>query len=250
MKQSFAWWSFTMGLDEGQQRQLLAEAADIGFGGVEMAPEAMWPVAREVGIEPLNLIGHDIERGFNDPARHRELFDGVAAAIDTAAAGEVPMVIVFSGNHVGDDQDTAIGHCVDGLAALADRAHETGVTLLLELLNSKVDHPGYQCDNSAFGFEVVRRVGSPGLRVLFDLYHMQLMEGDLSRTVQADLDLIGHFHTAGVPGRSDLDDRQEVNWRAIAGLLRHLDYQGWVGHEFMPRSPAVDALGHAFSLFA
>ena len=249
MRQSFAWWSFTMGLTDAQQSELMVAASDIGFEGVEMVPEPLWPTAREAGLDIVTITGHDIESGFNDPANHAELHARVAAAIDSAARGAVPSVIVFSGNDGGSSDDEAIAHCVRGLAPLAEAAERVGVTLLLELLNSKVDHPGYQCDRSWWAFEVVRRVDSPGLRVLFDLYHMQLMEGDLSRTVKANLDLIGHFHTAGVPGRRDLDDRQEVNWPALAGLLRHLGYRGWVGHEFMPRADPMAALAHAHAQF-
>jgi hydroxypyruvate isomerase len=123
------------------------------------------------------------------------------------------------------------------------------VRLLLELLNSKVDHPGHQCDRTAFGAEIVRQLGDPGLRLLYDGYHMQLMEGDLSRTIVDHLDLIGHVHTAGAPGRRDLDDRQEINWRAIAGLLARKGYGQWVGHEFVPRGEPVAALAQAIALF-
>jgi hydroxypyruvate isomerase len=128
-------------------------------------------------------------------------------------------------------------------------AQGAGVRVLMELLNSKVDHPGQQCDRTAFGAAVVRQVGSPTLKLLYDGYHMQLMEGDLSRTIKANLDLIGHIHTAGAPGRRDLDDRQEINWRGVAGLLRHLDYGHWVGHEFIPRGEPIAALKQAIALF-
>ncbi|NNE72196.1 MAG: TIM barrel protein [Acidimicrobiales bacterium] len=254
MKQSFAWWSFLMGTpDPDEQLEVLKAAAEMGYAGVEMAPEELWPAVADAGLAMVTMIGHEIERGFNDPALHPELTTAVAAAIDTAAAGGVPFVIVFSGNTVdpaAPDDELAIANCVAGLTPLAAQAGAAGVTLLLELLNSKVDHPGYQCDRSWWGFEVVRRVGSPGLKVLFDAYHMQMMEGDLTRTIKANLDLIGHIHTAGAPGRRDLDDRQEVNWRSIAGLLTHLGYDGWVGHEFMPRAEPIPALRAAYEVFA
>jgi len=170
--------------------------------------------------------------------------------IDTAAAGGCEAVIVFSGDRIGDGADQpAIAACVEGLAPVVAHAEAAGVRLLLELLNSKVDHPGHQCDRTAFGAAVVRGVESPALRLLYDGYHMQLMEGDLMRTIRANIDLIGHVHTAGAPGRRDLDDRQEINWTAIAGLLRHLDYAHWVGHEFVPRGEPVPALRAAISQF-
>lgn len=248
-RQSFAWWSFTMAMSEPDQARLLSQAAAIGIEGVEMLPASRWDDARDAGLDIVTLTGHDIERGFNDPANHAELHERVGGAVEEAAGGGVPMVIVFSGNDAGLPDDVAIGNCAEGLAPLAEQATARGVTLVLELLNSKVDHPGYQCDRSWWGFEVARRVDSPGLRVLYDGYHMQLMEGDLSRTLKEHLPLVGHVHTGGAPGRRDLDDRQEINWRAIAGLLRHLGYSGWVGHEFIPRADPVAALRHAHGLF-
>jgi hydroxypyruvate isomerase len=174
----------------------------------------------------------------------------VRRRIDAAAAGGVDAVIVFAGSRFGDGADgPAISACVDGLAPLIAHANAAGVRLLLELLNSKVDHPGHQCDRTAFGAEIVRQVGSPTLALLYDCYHMQLMEGDLSRTIKANFNLIGHVHTGGAPGRRDLDDQQEINWRAIGGLLRHLRYDRWVGHEFVPRGDPIAALQQAIALF-
>ena len=249
MRQSFAWWAFTLGNPDLDPVGFLRSVKEIGIDGVEMLPDELWPVAADVGIEQVTITGHDIEVGFNDPANHPMLHDRVAERIDAAALNSIPMVIVFSGNR-GDIADAdGINACVDGLGPLVERAADGGVTLILELLNSKVDHPDYQCDRSAWGFEVVRRIDHPGMRVLYDAHHMQVMEGDLLATMKADFDLIGHIHTAGVPGRRDLDDRQEVNWSGVAGFLRHRGYEGWVGHEFMPRGEPLAALAHAHSLF-
>lgn len=249
MRQSFAWWSFTMGKDV-QPAPFLRAAAKAGAQGVEMLPEAHWPVARDLGLSLVTVSGHELEKGFNDPARHAALREEVRRKIDAAAAGGVGAVIVFAGSRFGEGADgPAIGACVDGLAPLVAHAESAGVRLLLELLNSKVDHPGHQCDRTAFGAEIVRQVGSPVLALLYDGYHMQLMEGDLSRTIKANFNLIGHVHTAGAPGRRDLDDQQEINWLAIARLLRRLGYDRWVGHEFVPRGDPIAALRHAIALF-
>ncbi|HUW02843.1 MAG TPA: TIM barrel protein [Acidimicrobiales bacterium] len=250
MRQSFAWWAFTLANPDLDPVAFLRSARQIGIDGVEMLPDELWPVAGEAGIEQVTITGHDIEVGFNDRSNHAALGDRVSERISSAAANSIPMVIVFSGNRGNVADAEGISACVDGLGPLAERAADAGVTLILELLNSKIDHPDYHCDHSAWGFEVARRVGHPGLRVLFDCYHMQVMEGDLLATMKADLDLIGHIHTAGVPGRRDLDDRQEVNWPGIAGFLGHRGYQGWVGHEFMPRGEPLAALAQAHSLFA
>ncbi|MCC7268168.1 MAG: TIM barrel protein [Caulobacteraceae bacterium] len=249
MRQSFAWWSFTMG-GAVEPAAFLHAAAAAGARGVEMLPEAHWPLARDVGLALVTVSGHRLEEGFNDPARHAALQTEVRAKIDRAAEGGVEAVIVFAGNRFGDGDDArAIAACVEGLAPVTAHASGAGVRLLIELLNSKVDHPGQQCDRTAFGAEVVRQIASPALKLLYDGYHMQLMEGDLSRTIKANFDLIGHVHTAGAPGRRDLDDRQEINWRAIAGLLRHLGYDRWVGHEFIPRGEPIAALRNAIALF-
>jgi hydroxypyruvate isomerase len=215
-----------------------------------MLPERLWPLARDEGLALVTISGHALEQGFNDRSRHAALKDEVCRKIDAAAAGKVDAVIVFAGSRFGDGADgPAIRACVDGLGPVVAHASRAGVRLLLELLNSKVDHPGHQCDRTAFGAEVVRQVNSPALRLLYDAYHMQLMEGDLSRTIKAHIDLIGHIHTGGAPGRRDLDDRQEVNWRAIASLLRRLGYDQWVGHEFVPRGEPIAALRQAIDLF-
>lgn len=249
IRQSFAWWSFTMG-KEIEPTPFLRAAADAGAQGVEMLPEALWPIARDLGLKLVTISGHALETGFNDPARHGALIDEVRHKIDAAAEGEVEAVIVFAGSRFGDGADApAIAACAEGLAPVVAHAQQAGVGLLLELLNSKVDHPGHQCDRTAFGAEIVRQVSSPVLKLLYDGYHMQLMEGDLSRTIKAHADMIGHVHTAGAPGRRDLDDRQEINWRAIARLLDHLGYEGWVGHEFVPRGDPIAALAHAVSVF-
>ena len=250
MRQSFAWWSFTAGR-EIDAPAFLRDAKAAGADGVEMLPEKLWPVARDLGLALVTETGHKLEEGFNDRARHAALRDGVRSKIDAAAAGGVDAVIVFAGNRFGDGDDArAIDACVEGLTPVVAHAEKSGVRLLIELLNSKVDHPGQQCDHTAFGATIVRRVNSPALKLLYDGYHMQLMEGDLSRTIKTNFDLIGHVHTAGAPGRRDLDDRQEINWRGVAGLLQHLKYERWVGHEFMPRGDPIMALRKAIEVFA
>jgi len=250
LRQAFAWWSFAHGRAAAEAEALLRSAADIGFDGVEMLPEPLWRAAGDAGLEVVTLTGHDLDVGFNDPANHSAVSKQVTKMIDTASVGRVPCVIVFSGKRGAASDAAAVGHCAAGLAPLAEYARSRGVMLLLETLNSKVDHPGAQCDHSAWGLDVVKRVGSPNLRLLYDCYHMQIMEGDLMRTLKTNLEWIGHIHTGGVPGRRDLDDRQEVNWRAIAELLKRQQFAGWVGHEFIPRADPRGALQQAYDLFS
>ena len=190
-----------------------------------------------------------IPKGWNRVEHHDLLVQAYEPLLKTSAEAGFKQVICFSGNREGMSDEQGLENCATGLQRLMPLCEKLGVTLVMELLNSKVDHPGHQCDRTAFGAEVVRGISSPALRLLYDGYHMQLMEGDLSRTIQAHIDLIGHVHTAGAPGRRDLDDRQEIHWPAIAGLLRHLGYQGWVGHEFVPRGDPVAALRAALVQF-
>ena len=249
MRQCFAWWSFTYQRDIAPAAFLEASVRT-GIDGVEMLPQQLWPVAKDVGLTLVTVGGHEpLELGFNDPARHAALQDQVRRTLETCAKAGVPNVIVFSGNRDGRSDADGISACAAGLAPLAEEAHAAGITLVLELLNSKVDHRDYHCDHTWWGAEVVRRVGSPGLRLLFDAYHMQLMEGNLSLTIREHIERIGHIHTAGVPGRRDLDAKQEVNWPAIGALLRKLDYRGWVGHEFLPKDDPLTSLAHAVKQF-
>ncbi|WP_333585951.1 TIM barrel protein [Phenylobacterium sp.] len=249
-RHAFAWWAFTAGR-QVDGPAFLREMAAAGAQGVEMLPEALWPAARAAGLQIVTLTGHQpLEVGFNDRANHPALSEVVRRSIASAAAGGVEKVIVFSGNREGRGDEAAIAAMIEGLAPLAETASAAGVMLLLELLNSKVDHPDQHCDHTAWGARVVDGVNSPGLRLLYDAYHMQLMEGDLLRTLRAHLPLIGHIHTGGAPGRRDLDDRQEIHWPAVAGLLRHLGYDGWIGHEFIPRHDPEAALRQAMGHFA
>jgi hydroxypyruvate isomerase len=251
VRQSFAWWSFTAKQRPDDPARFLRDAATAGAGGVEMLPPKWWPAARDAGLTLVTLTGHSIETGFNDSRNHASVGDTVRRAIELAASGGVHGVIVFSGNREPNIDDArGIANTVEGLAPLAPAAHSAGVVLLLELLNSRVDHPGYQCDRSDWGFEVVRRVGSPGLRALYDGYHMQTMEGNLSPTIAANIDLIGHVHTGGAPGRSDLDDDQDINWPGVAATLRRVGYAGWIGHEFIPKGEPIAALAQACALFS
>ncbi|MFD4242982.1 hydroxypyruvate isomerase family protein [Streptomyces sp. NPDC058525] len=247
-RQSFAWWSLTEG--PLQVPDLLERAADIGFRGVDFLPAPLWPRAKDLGLELVVVDGHDsIDIGFNDRSHHADLGDQVRRALEIAHREGIHNISVMSGvAHTADDA-AAIALCAEALRPLAAEAEQAGVGLLLEPLNTKVDHPGHQCRTTEWGAAVIDLVGSPALRLLYDVYHMQIMEGDLLRTIGAHLHRIGHFHTAGVPGRHELDSRQEVNWGAIALSLQEHRYTGFIGHEFIPRADPVAALQQAYTLF-
>lgn len=235
--------------------EFLPRVAQMGFAAVEIwSADADFPklaeLARASGLRIASFGGHNsLAVGLNDPAQHERIARELRQSIDLAAAYQVPGIICFSGNRrPGQSDEEAIHACVEGLRLIAPYAEEKGVNLNMELLNSKIDHPGYQCDHSAWGLEVVRQVGSPRVKLLFDIYHMQIMEGDLIRTIQNNIQAIGHFHTAGVPGRAELDDNQEIHYRGVCRAIAASGYDLYVGHEFRPRGDLWAALRHAYAI--
>ena len=235
--------------------QFIPRVAEMGFSAVEIwSPEdglePLAQLARASGLRIASFGGHNsLAVGLNDPSQHERIARELRQSIDLAAAYQVPGIICFSGNRrAGQSDEDAIHACAEGLRMIAPYAEEKGVNLNLELLNSRVDHPGYQCDHSAWGLEVVRQAGSPRVKLLFDIYHMQIMEGDLIRTIQTNIGAIGHFHTAGVPGRAELDDTQEIHYRAVCKAIAASGYDLYLGHEFRPRGDLWAALRQAYEL--
>lgn len=246
MKQSFAWWCFARsGLDVDE---LLAAAARMGYAAAELAEPEQWQRIKDHGLVIASTNGHDsIESGLNRVENHDRIEHEVHAKLADAVKWGIPNLICFSGNRDGLDDRTAIANTVEGLRRLAPAAEEAGVTLVLELLNSKVDHPDYQCDHTWWGVEVVKQVNSPRVRLLYDVYHMQIMEGDIIRTIHDHHHYFAHYHTAGNPGRHDIDDDQELNYSAIYRTIAATDYDGYIGHEFVPRGDPIEALEAAYT---
>ena len=235
--------------------QLLAEIASIGYPAIEIWGwgddlTGLCEAAAGNGLRMVSMSGHDsLPDGLNNPANHDRIEAELRDSIDVAAEHGVAGLICFSGNNIeGMDEEVAIANTAAGLRRAAPYAEANDITLNLELLNSKVDHAGYQCDNSAWGLAVLQQVNSPNVKLLYDIYHMQIMEGDVIRTMTANLDAIGHIHTAGNPGRNELDDSQELNYRGICRALSSAGYEGYVGHEFRPRGDVVESLRQAFEL--
>jgi hydroxypyruvate isomerase len=217
-------------------------AKQIGFAAIDLLQMDEWPVVQDAGLEVS--MGYAsrrekfIETGFNDPTNHALLIKELEIAIPLAARARVPNVIAMFGNRNPQiDESEAVGNCIAGLSKIAPLAAELGVTICVELLNSKVDHAGYQGDHTAFGIAVMKGVNSPHVKLLYDIYHMQIMEGDIIRTIRGNINWIGHFHTGGVPGRHEINDSQELNYHAIAAAIADLNYQGYVAHEFVPTRP-------------
>ncbi|HEX3915075.1 MAG TPA: TIM barrel protein [Steroidobacteraceae bacterium] len=228
----------------------------IGFSGIDLLYPDEWPVAGNAGLTVSMGYASRREKfiatGFNDPANHALLLGELETAIPLAADARIPNIIAMFGNRVaGIDGSSAIANCISGLSKIAPCAEKHAVTVCVELLNSKVDHPGYQGDHSAFGVAVVKAVGSPRVKLLYDIYHMQIMEGDVTRTIRDNIGSIAHFHTGGVPGRHEINGSQELNYRAIAAAIADLNFQGYLAHEFVPtRSDPFDSLAEAFELCA
>jgi len=231
--------------------------ADIGYAAVELwgrgedFPEVLKAArAHRLGIASMIGMGSPAG-GLNRRADHAAIERGLRLSIDVAADNGIPGLICFSGNRragLSDEEGARI--TAEGLLRAAPYAERKGVNLNLELLNSKVDHQGYQCDRTAWAVAVCAAVNSPRVKILYDIYHMQIMEGDIIRTIGENIGRIGHFHTAGVPGRHDLDESQELNYAAIARAIGASGYELYVGHEFSPKGDALAALRQAFRIFA
>lgn len=226
----------------------------MGFAAIDLLFPDEWAAAAHAGLTVS--MGYASRRdkfiatGFNDPANHALLLGELETALPSAAQARVANLIAMFGNRVsGIDESAAIANCAAGLAKIAPLAEKHGVTICVELLNSKVDHPGYQGDHTAFGVAVMRAVNSPRVKLLYDIYHMQIMEGDVIRTIRDNINCIGHFHTGGVPGRHEIDDGQELNYHAIAAAIADLEFKGYVAHEFVPtRADPFSSLADALRI--
>jgi hydroxypyruvate isomerase len=234
---------------------LVQTAAQIGYAAIELwsrPPEfaEIMALAGKYGLAVASMSGHaSLPDGLNKRSNHDRIEDELKTSIDLAAHYGIPGLICFSGNRQPYQSEIeAIDACAEGLRRVTPYAEKKGVNLNLELLNSKVDHPGYQCDHTAWGVAVCEKVNSPRLKLLYDIYHMAIMEGDIIRTIRDNIRWIGHFHTAGNPGRNDLDDTQELNY---AGICRAIAASGdglYVGHEFRPKGDPIEALRQTFTI--
>ena len=224
--------------------------AEMGLTAVDLLEEAEWPVAREHGLTcSMGYAGGgSIRDGLNVRANHDAIARNFAQTIPRAAAMKVANLITFFGNRRGMSDEEAIANCVAGLNRVKTIGEDHGVTICVELLNSKVDHKDYQGDRTAFGVAIVKAVDSPRVKLLYDIYHMQIMEGDLVRTIKEQHQYIGHYHTGGVPGRHELDGTQEVNWAAVSRAIVDTGFTGYLAHEFVPTRDPLTSLKEAVTL--
>ena len=224
--------------------------AAMGLTAIDLLGEADWPVVRDHGLicSMGNAGGGSIPDGLNVKANHDNIVRNFERLIPKAKAMQVPNVITFFGNRRGMSDEEATANCIEGLNRVKKIGEENGVTICVELLNSKIDHKDYQGDRSRFGVEIVKAVASPRVKLLYDIYHMQIMEGDLIRTIRENHEYFAHFHTGGVPGRHELDGTQEVDWRAVATAIADLKYEGYFAHEFVPTRDPLTSLREAVVL--
>ena len=245
-RQSVARWCFSsLPLD-----QLCLEAKRVGLHAIDLLSENEWEVPARHGLRCAIANGPGpITDGWNDPKRHDALVAESERLLPLIAKAGIPQMIVFSGNRRGQSDGEGIRHCVRGLRRILPTAERLGVTLVMELLNSKVDHADYQADRTTFGVAIAEALGSERFKLLYDIYHMQIMEGDVVRTIERYAPYIGHYHTAGVPGRHELDETQELNYGRIARAIAGTGFQGYVAHEFMPTATPMRHLAEAVRLF-
>jgi hydroxypyruvate isomerase len=219
------------------------EVARLGARGIDFVGPDGFAVLKKYGLVPTMVGGGSgIERGINDPRNHADIDGKLREAIKAAAAGGAPNVIVMAGSRKGISDAEGLDNSAKFLNSIKSLAEDRGVTLCVELLNSKVDHPGYMADSTAWGAKLCQRVGSPRVKLLYDIYHMQIMEGDIIRTIRENVQYIGHFHTAGNPGRHEFDETQEMNYRAICRAIVDLGYQGYLSHEYSPTRDPLETL--------
>lgn len=245
IKQSVARWCYK----DVTLEDLARAGADMGLSGIDLISHDEWATVQKFGLVPAMTPGAgDIPNGWNRKENHLRLENEMRENIERAAAAKVPNVITFSGNRRGLPDDQGKENCIIGLKKVKKIAEDSGVTICLELLNSKIDHHDYQCDHSAWGVDVMKGVDSPRVKLLYDIYHMQIMEGDIIRTIRDNMQYIAHFHTGGVPGRHELDDSQELQWRTIAKAIADLNFQGYFAHEFVPVRDPLTSLREAVKL--
>ncbi len=219
--------------------ELCAAAKRIGLTGIDLVGPADWPVLKKYGLVSTMCNGAEINLvdGFNDRRFHAALIRNYTEMIPLVAKAGYTNLICFSGNRRNIDDETGWNNCAEGLKALMSLAEKHKVTLVMELLNSRVDHEDYQCDKTPWGVELVKRVGSERFKLLYDIYHMQIDEGDVIRTIRNNHQYFAHYHTGGVPGRNEIDETQELYYPAIMKAIVDTGYKGYVAQEFIPTAP-------------
>jgi len=228
---------------------LARESARIGIKSVELLTPEEWPVVKKHGLTCAMGSGADqIPVGFNRKENHDSRVENLSKHIELAADAGIPNVICFSGNRNGMSDEEGLENCVIGLKRIVGLAEKKGINVCMELLNSKVNHKDYMCDHTEWGVKLVKKVGSPRFKLLYDIYHMQIMEGDVIRTINDNFEYIAHFHTGGVPGRNEIDETQELNYTTICKAIIEKGFRGYLAQEFIPKRDPMTSLAQAFRI--
>ncbi len=255
INQSVCHWCFTadcsskpMSLDE-----LCKLCAEMGVKSVELVDPPDWPTLKKYDLVCGLANSHGFVKGFNDPANWEMCIDKIKTAVDDCAEAGFPNVITFSGFRNGIPDDVGLENTVKGLKKVIGYAEKKNINLILEVLNSRVDeemkgHPGYMGDSVEWCVEVCKQIASERMKILFDIYHVQIMQGDVIRRIKDNVDYIGHYHTAGNPGRNELDDNQEINYPPIMRTIVDTGFKGFVAQEFIPTRDPETTLRQAVSL--
>ena len=246
IKQSVSRWCY----EKIPLEELCVYAAQIGLKAIDLLNPDEYEIPGRHGLlcSMAYAGGGEIGSALNRVENHPRIEDGFRKNIPLAAKAGVPNVITFSGNRGGMSDEEGAKNTIAGLNRVKKIAEDHGVTICMELLNSKVNHKDYMCDHTAWGVQVVQAVNSPRVKLLYDIYHMQIMEGDLVRTIQQNIQWLGHFHTGGVPGRHELDGTQEVQWDGVMRGIAAANFQGYVAHEFVPTRDPLTSLRQAVDL--
>ena len=227
--------------------ELCTVAVKLGYKGIDLIEPDAQTLAT---LKSHNLVGsmtksHPINPGLNRKENHEKCLEAIRKGIDFSAAAGFPNVICFSGNRGGLSDEEGLDTCAEGLKQVIGYAEEKKVTICMELLNSKVNHKDYMCDNSDWGIKLCKKVGSERFKLLYDIYHMQIMEGNVIATIKKSHEFFAHYHTAGVPGRHEIDDTQELYYPAVMKAIAETGHKGWVGQEFLPLKDPVASLAQA-----
>ncbi|MCU0336481.1 MAG: TIM barrel protein [Sediminibacterium sp.] len=234
IKQSVCRWTYSkFSLDD-----LCMKAKQIGYQAIDLVGPKEWNILKQHGMDSSMCNGAEISltEGWNRPEYHDQLTKNYLEHIEYVHKAGYKNLICFSGNKKGMDDETGLRNCVTGLKKILGEAEKKGVVIQMELFNSKINHPDYMCDRSAWGIELCKRLNSPNFKLLYDIYHMQIAEGDIIRTIQESHTYFGHYHTAGVPGRHEIDNNQELYYPAIMRAIAATGYKGYVAQEFIPSS--------------
>lgn len=250
INQSVVHWCY----DPMTVEELAIAAAAMGVKSVELVDPQSWPILKKHGLTCAIASSHGFVRGWNDKANHDFCREKINASLTAAVDFGCPSVITFSGMRGNLTDEEGKANMVEGIKTIIGQFEKNKINLCIEPLNTRVDiemkgHPGYQCDTVEWAVDVIKAVGSPNLKILFDVYHTQIMEGDVITRLKLYKDFIGHYHTAGVPGRNELDDNQEVNYPAIMKAIAETGYKGFVGQEYIPTwKDKVASLRHGVKL--